>query len=138
MFGNSVYFLNPNYSNAILNAATGAAAGTFSATATPAIHGYAGYFLNNETLSAVDTANGKTLRQFTGDGSVTEPAILVNAFVVAASNNGNLYVIDSKTGKAVWSGLVGSTAIARPMGAGGGMVFVPLLNNTLAAYGSAG
>ena len=137
IFGNLAYFLNPNSSNVILNTATGAAAGTFSATATPAIHGNVGYFLNNQTLSAVDVATGKPFWQFTGDGSVFNPILLVNTYVVAASNNGNIYVIDSKTGKAAWSAPE-PAAIARPMGAGGGMVFVPLSNNTLAAYASAG
>ncbi len=137
VFDNEAYFLNPGYSNVILNAATGSAAGGFVASATPAIHGYVGYFLENAVLSAASTKSGKVLWSFTGDGSVNVPPIVVNNDVIEASQNGNLYVLDSKTGKAAWTGALGQP-VARPMGAGGGMLFVPLSNNALAAYGSAG
>ena len=118
VFGSQAYLLNPNGANVVLNAATGVAAGIFVAGVTPAIHGYVGYFLSNAIVSAVSAKTGKALWAFAGDGSVGLPPIVVDDYVVAASQDGTLYVIDGGTGKAAWSGKLGQSAVAADGGGG--------------------
>jgi outer membrane protein assembly factor BamB len=135
VYNNQVFIRDPSgeESNSILNASTGALLGTFAATAAPVVHGKTGYFLDYETLSAVDPKTSKLLWEFTGDGSLTGQPIVANDYVIALSSS-HLYVIDSASG-AVASTTNISGYEGAPIGAGGNTLFVPLAN-TLVAYGS--
>jgi len=121
-------------SNSILNADTGAVVGTFGATAPPAVSGKIGYFLDGTTLSAVNPATSRLLWEFSGDGSINSPPLVVNGYVVVASDE-HLHVIDERTGVAA-----STTTLGQPsggvIGAGNETIFVPL-GNTLVAFGSA-
>jgi outer membrane protein assembly factor BamB len=135
VYNNQVFIRDPSgeESNSILNASTGALLGTFAATAAPVVHGKTGYFLDYETLSAVDPKTSKLLWEFTGDGSLTGQPIVANDYVIALSSS-HLYVIDSASG-AVASTTNISGYEGAAIGAGGNTLFVPLAN-TLVAYGS--
>ena len=129
---NLVFVQDP--SNAILDAQTGAVIGSFPGNNPPVMKGDVGYFLDNTTLSAINPMTSRLFWEFAGDKSVLTPPLVVNDYVVVASQQGNLYVVDAAKGTAAETiGLGG--APAAPLGAGDNLILVPL-GNTLVAYGS--
>ena len=132
---NNMVFVRDYPSNTILNAQTGAVIGSFPGNSPPAIAGHVGYFLDNETLSAIDPATSKLFWEFSGDGSIATPPLVVNGYVMVASGQGHLYVVDAAKGTAAATIKLPGAAIG-PLGAGDKLVLVPV-GNTLVAYGSA-
>jgi outer membrane protein assembly factor BamB len=130
----------------ILNASTGALAGTFSAGPIPGFSGSSGYFLSGSTLSAYNTASQATEWGFTGDGTLDSAPLVANGVVYEGSSSGNLYALSAATGAVQWSGNVGSAILAPDeqnvshpltgMAVGEGVLLVPA-SDTLVAYQSA-
>ncbi len=126
---------DPVGADTIYNAATGAAAGSFSASAPPAVPSQKiAYFLDNGTLSAVGPKTARLFWEFTGDGALSTPPIVVNNWVIVASNLGYYYVLNGTTGTTAFSGSL-SASMGPALGAGGGLVLVPG-GNTLVALAS--
>ncbi|TMD64815.1 MAG: hypothetical protein E6I84_11790, partial [Chloroflexi bacterium] len=132
--------------NTILDAASGATLGTFTATAAPAFSGSTGFFLNGSTLQAVNLSTNAVLWSFTGDGTLTTAPIVVNGNVYIGASSGNTYAVDAGTGAQSWSAHLSSPINApdeqnasQPLtglSAGFGFLSVPA-GNTLTLFGSA-
>jgi outer membrane protein assembly factor BamB len=124
-------------SNLVLDATTGGALGSFSATVIPAFADQRGFFLAGTTLQALDVATRTILWSFDGDGLLASAPLVVNGFVYIGSNgpdSGHLYALDPATGTVQWSdtlpvGFAGSgesgLAPVVGMGAGGNALVVP-------------
>jgi outer membrane protein assembly factor BamB len=125
--------------NSILNAQNGDVTGTFAAQPAPALfnrgnEGF-GVSLAGGNLSCFSIATGKTVWSFTGDNQLTTAPLAVGGYVIEGSGSGNLYALDSESGKQVWSGNVGAPipapdedSVAQPLtglGAGDGIIVVP-------------
>ena len=121
--------------NTIFNATTGASVGSFGATAAPAVASKSlAFFLDGNTMSAVSPTSSKLYWEFTGDGSLYTPPLIVNSWVLAASGSGNIYVLNGLTGAVAYTTkLTGS--MGQALGAGNGIVLVPV-GSTLVALGS--
>jgi outer membrane protein assembly factor BamB len=125
----------PDGPNTIFKAKTGATVGSFAASEPPAVvSGKLAYFLDNSTLSAIGPRTSLLFWEFQGDGSLSTPPIAVNSWVVEASSEGHLYVLNGQTGT-VGSTTTISGSIGQALGAGGGMILVPV-GSTLIAFGS--
>jgi outer membrane protein assembly factor BamB len=121
--------------NVVLDAATGASMGAFSANTMPAFAGTRGYFLTSGVLQARDVDTMSLLWTFSGDGTLASPPLVVNDTVYIGSSAGGLYALDGATGSQQWSdqlawGISASDEqnVSQPlagMGAGGNALLVP-------------
>jgi outer membrane protein assembly factor BamB len=132
-----------SYNGQVINASSGAVAGSYVADCPPAITATTGYFLQQGTLRGLQLSNNQILWSFAGDGSLTTSPIAVNGYVFIGSSSGNLYGLDASTGVQVWKQSLG-TAIPQGatwghsmpysgMNAGDGLLVVPA-GNTLTAF----
>jgi outer membrane protein assembly factor BamB len=94
---------NPNSTNAVLDATTGVALGSFSATVIPAFADQRGFFRTDYTLEALDVTTRTILWSFEGDGALVSAPLVVNGVVYIGSRNGELYALDPTTGTVQWS-----------------------------------
>jgi hypothetical protein len=86
----------------ILDAASGAAVGTFHSQTIPAFSGNLAIELNNGVLSAQDLSSGNTVWTFSGDTGLSVSPIVVNGYVYSGSWDGELYALNAATGTVVW------------------------------------
>ena len=134
-----LYAPNVNPTGYLLNAATGANAGYFSAgAATIAVTSQYAFYLNNRLLSAVSVANGTTAWTFAGDGQLTGSVLVINGEVFVQSNSGNLYAINISTGQVDWTQALGqgpafNSLLITGMNAGDGLLLVPV-GSSLTAF----
>jgi len=103
LYGGQLWTRDWATSNLVLDAATGAAAGSFPASAIPAFAGARGFFLASGTLQARDVGTLSLLWTFSGDGTLASPPLVVNDTVYIGSSAGKLYALDAATGSAQWS-----------------------------------
>ena len=146
LYNGKLYVRDAIVGNTILDAASGATLGSFSATAAPAFSGSTGFFLNGSTLQAVNLSTNAVLWSFTGDGTLTTAPIVVNGNVYIGASSGNTYAVDAGTGAQSWSAHLSSPINApdeqnasQPLtglSAGFGFLSVPA-GNTLTLFGSA-
>jgi outer membrane protein assembly factor BamB len=87
--------------NLTLDARTGNAVGTFSATTNPAFSGKTGIFLTQGTLRSLDLASGTILWSFAGDGSLVSAPVVAGDTVYTASSSGMVYALNAGTGTVV-------------------------------------
>jgi len=87
----------------IFESKSGALLGRFSAGPAPAITNERGFFLNDGTLQGIDLSTLDVLWSFAGDGGLVTAPIVVGPVVFIGSSNGNLYAVEGRTGKQVWS-----------------------------------
>ena len=87
--------------NLTLDARTGNAVGTFSATTNPAFSGKTGIFLTEGTLRSLDLASGTILWSFAGDGSLVSAPVVAGDTVYTASRSGMVYALNAGTGTVV-------------------------------------
>jgi len=59
--------------------------------------------LNDGTLQGIDLSTLDVLWSFAGDGGLVTAPIVVGPVVFIGSSNGNLYAVEGRTGKQVWS-----------------------------------
>ncbi len=85
--------------NLTLDARTGNAVGTFSATTNPAFSGKTGVFLDEGTLRSVDLTSGAVQWSFAGDGSLVSAPIVAGDTVYTASSSGVVYALNVLTGR---------------------------------------
>jgi outer membrane protein assembly factor BamB len=94
----------------IFGAATGTDGGSFASTRMPAFDAANMYIVrsgvNASVLAAVDKSGSATRWSFTGDAVIDTTPVTTNGIVFTGSMNGNLYGIDSTTGKQVWTAAV--------------------------------
>ena len=146
LYGGKLYVRDAGVGNTVLDAATGATLGTFSATVAPAFSGSTGFFLSGSTLQAVNLSTNSTLWSFSGDGSLSTAPIVVNGNVYIGSTGGNIYAVDAAAGTQTWSAHLSSPIsgpdeqnASRPLtglSEGWGFLTVPA-GNTLTLFGSA-
>jgi len=119
----------------ILDAASGAAVGTFRSQSIPAFSGNLAIELNNGVLSAQDLTSGNTVWTFTGDVGLTVTPIVVNGYVYTGSWDGELYALNAATGAVVWmagtanlpaGSETGASAPLLGLAAGQGYLVVPV------------
>lgn len=106
----------------------------------PAIAGNTGVFLNGSVLQGRDLAAGQLLWQFSGDGTLEGPPLIVNDTAYVTSLSGNLFAVDLDTGAEEWSiaqpGSSLDPATASPGLAAAEGVLVSSYEGVLAAYRS--
>jgi outer membrane protein assembly factor BamB len=138
-FKSELFVRDPGEGDFILNAKTGAEAGTFQATPAPTFFALKkvsyGVALASGSLNAFDLSSGSSFWSFTGDGNLTTAPLDIGNYVVEGSGSGNLYVLDQKNGKLVWSANVGAGIpgpdeqnVSQPLtglGAADGVLVVP-------------
>ncbi|MBV8301819.1 MAG: PQQ-binding-like beta-propeller repeat protein, partial [Candidatus Dormibacteraeota bacterium] len=95
-------------SSEILDAQTGQTTGQVAMTVAPAFDGSDGFFLDGNTLSAVDLNSGATLWTFTGDGNLVTPPTAANGVVYVGSGSGELYALNETNGATTWKVDVGA------------------------------
>jgi len=119
---------NSNLGGAIINASSGALAGSYTATGEPAFSATAGYFLQNGTLNAL-SSNNTVLWSFKGDGALTTSPIVVNQAVIIGSSSGTVYALDATTGQQLWmsdaGGPLPSGDTSSGLTAGDGLLVIP-------------
>lgn len=103
------------YNGEVLDAATGAVLGAYTADCAPALGPQVGYFLQGGTLRAIDLTSHLILWSFAGDGQLKTSPVVVNDVVFIGSLSGRLYGLDAVTGLQVWQQNLGA---ALPAGAG--------------------
>jgi outer membrane protein assembly factor BamB len=137
----------PGEGESILNAKTGAKTGTFQSQPAPSFFALNkttyGVGLASGSLNAFDASSGTNLWSFTGDGNLTTAPLVIGKYVVEGSGSGNLYVLNSKNGKTVWSGNAGAGIpgpdeqnVSQPLtglGAANGILVVPA-GSQISAY----
>jgi len=128
----------PNASNVVLDATSGAALGSFSATVIPAFADQRGFFRSDYSLTALDATTRAVLWDFAGDGALVSAPLVVNGVVYIGSRLGALYALDPTNGTVRWSdtlpwGISYSTeyglAPVANMNAGGNALVVPAGNH---------
>lgn len=135
-----------DYPNPVLSSDKGEDLGDFSAGPAPAFFSRKGanygVALAGGTLTCFDAISRAPIWTFTGDGQLSSAPIVVNHRVIEGSLSGELYVLDSLTGKVRWSGNVGGSILPpnehdgaplTGLAAGGGLVVVPA-GSKLVAY----
>lgn len=127
---------NSNGGGLVVDASSGTAVGSYTATGEPAFSATAGYFLQNGTLNALASSNNTVLWSFTGDGLLTTSPILVNQAVIIESSSGNVYALDAATGQQLWTvnagGALQSGSTNSGLAAGDGLLIVPAGNQVVA------
>ena len=132
----------------ILDATSGAFAGTFPISGIPAISGTVGYFrIPGTGLVAMNVSSPASLTNlwtFAGDGGLDTPPIVLNHVVFIASSSGNVYALNAATGTQLWSANAGAAIPATnenvtstptsSLGAGDGYLIVPAGNGLTAWY----
>ncbi|HEX2086108.1 MAG TPA: PQQ-binding-like beta-propeller repeat protein, partial [Solirubrobacteraceae bacterium] len=104
---------------------------------TPAIAGTTLLQLNGEVLQARNVRTGTTLWEFSGDGRLSGPPVVVNHVAYIGSSSGTLFGVDLHTGEQVWSTVLGTGTCssycsetpgpgAPGMAVGEGMLLVPV------------
>ena len=142
-YNSRLYIRDNDIGNVALDAVTGIPVVEVPTGPPPAFNGSTGFFLNLSTLEARDIFSGAVKWSFTGDGTLSSAAIVVNGTVYIGSTSGKLFALDENTGTNVWTGTLGA-AMIRPqenslltgIGAGEGLIVVPA-SNLLVAYQSA-
>jgi outer membrane protein assembly factor BamB len=91
----------------IVSTTTRASTGTFSGIGMPSFDATSMYIALSETggclLEALDKSGSAARWTFAGDGSLDAAPVTTNGIVFTGSRAGNLYGIDSSTGKQVWT-----------------------------------
>jgi outer membrane protein assembly factor BamB len=130
---------NTKIPNSILNAKNGDAIGAFSADPAPTLFSQGkqayGVALAGGSLTAFDISTGDALWSFTGDNELTTAPLAIGDYIIEGSGSGNLYVLDDRNGKQMWSSNVDASipapdenSVSQPLtglGAGDGIVVVP-------------
>jgi len=150
LHGGLVYDRNAQEGNFILDGATGADLGTFSADLAPAFDGTTGFYVSGGVLTARN-ASGTALWAFSGDGTsdsapITAP-IVVNGNVFVGAGSGKVFALPvAGNGTPAWVGDAGAPILAPTedtsvrnylttgLGAAGGMLIVPA-TGSLVAFG---
>jgi outer membrane protein assembly factor BamB len=101
LYEGKVYVRDIISGNLILDARTGDAIGTFSATTNPAFAGKNGFFLSGETLRSLDLGSGTIQWSFAGDGSLVSAPVAAGDTVYVASSSGMVYAVNATTGQVV-------------------------------------
>jgi outer membrane protein assembly factor BamB len=131
-----------NSPNAIFNAATGVATGSFPSRELPALADGFAYTLQNGTVSALNLSTGGTAWSFPGDQGLVSPPIVIDNAVAVGSSSGTVYLVDRTSGTQLWSGQAAKPLQALnehqngPMptlGVGNGYLVVPA-GNTLTGW----
>jgi outer membrane protein assembly factor BamB len=121
-------------SGTIVDAETGAAKGSYSASVIPAFSSNTGFFLSNGTLQGLAVSNNQVLWSFAGDGQLATAPIVVNGYVFIGSASGNLYALDVTSGQQLWNQNLGAAIPASDeygvvqytgLAAGDGLLVVP-------------
>ena len=128
----------------VLNASTGADAGTFETGPPPAIHAGHMFVVRRVILSSVSIGDQSVSWTF-GDGTLTTPPIVVSGRVFIGSSTGTLYALDEATGSSTWSDLAGAGFSELQEGSGGieptalgaadGLLVAPV-GSSLVVYGA--
>jgi outer membrane protein assembly factor BamB len=125
-----------NGQGAVVDASSGTLLGSYTVNGEPAFSTTAGYFLQNDTLNALTSANNTVLWSFTGDGTLTTSPIVVNQAVIIESSSGNVYALNAATGQQLWTvnagGTLPSGATSSGLAAGDGLLIVPAGNQVVA------
>jgi outer membrane protein assembly factor BamB len=91
----------------IVSTTTRASTGTFSGTGMPSFDATNMYIALSETggcvLEALDKSGSAARWTFAGDGTLDAAPVTTNGIVFTGSRAGNLYGINSSTGKQVWT-----------------------------------
>jgi outer membrane protein assembly factor BamB len=93
--------------NLVLDGATGATVRSYSATTIPAFAGDMMLALNGRTLQGVD-ATGTVRWSFAADGTLNSAPVVAGGYAYVGSGSGNVYAVETSTGRQVWSGNVGA------------------------------
>lgn len=142
LYQGKVYARDLSSGNLTLDARTGTAVGTFSATTNPAFSGKTGLFLSGGTLRSLDLASGTVQWSFAGDGSLVSAPVAAGGTVYVASSSGIVYALNASTGSVVAevdtqspiSGTDEQNAVQRTsLAVGDGLLLVPA-GTTLFAY----
>ncbi len=91
-----------DYSGSVLDAESGATAGTYVSDNPSAFTSTSGYFLQGGTLRGVTLSNNTVQWSFAGDGLLVSSPVEVSGYVFIGSSGGNLYGLDAVTGQQVW------------------------------------
>src|SRR5947208_11530926 len=133
-------------SSLVYDAQSGNVIGNYAADRIPpTFDGTRGFFMKNGTLEARDLTSQAVLWSFAGDAKLDFAPLAVNGYVYIGWRGGNVYALDSVTGRVVWSDAVGTNMAPNGMGtvmqigmaAGNGALVVPF-NNKLVTYTSTG
>lgn len=101
LYQGKIYARDSPSGNLTLDARTGSAVGTFSATTNPAFSGKTGFFLSGATLRSVDLASGTIQWSFAGDGSLVSAPVTAGDTVYVAASSGVVYALNASTGMVV-------------------------------------
>jgi outer membrane protein assembly factor BamB len=135
-YNGRLYVADPTSQSIVYDATTGAQLGTFSASALPAFYAddqgndY-GVALYGSNLYEFSFATGETIWSFSGDGQLRTAPIVINGQVAVGSANGNLYLLDGKTGVKTWSTKLSNSVYGLSAGQG---ILVALSGDTVSAF----
>jgi outer membrane protein assembly factor BamB len=101
LYQGKVYARDVSSGNLTLDARTGNANGTFSATTNPAFSGKTGAFLAGGTLRSLDLTSATVQWTFAGDGSLVSAPIVAGDTVYTASSSGMVYALSVSSGRVV-------------------------------------
>jgi outer membrane protein assembly factor BamB len=147
-FDDRLYVRDVSDGNIVLDANNGVPVESFGASPAPAFFrsnsgDKLGVSLTDGQLFCFSVRTGNVVWSFSGDGQLSSAPIVVNGNVIVGSYSGNLYALDSRKGKVLWSTNVGA-AIETPdewnqefpltgIAAGEGVLVVPA-SDTVSAF----
>lgn len=145
-YNEQVFVRDPSLGSVVLDALSGRILASLSATVAPAFWTGAGgeryeYTVVNEQIYCVDTASNNVVWSFPGDGKIASAPLVIDDYVAVGSNLGNLYLLDARKGKLLWSDNVGAPIVQHDnagwplsgLGGGDNVLLVPATNQ-LSAY----
>jgi len=126
------------YGGSMLDTATGASTGTYSAGVPPVFDAQTGYFVQvNQSggtgnLQAITLSSNTVKWTFTGESAVCS-AMVISQYVIAEGCGGKLYGLDAATGQQLWLADPGAPSIwnftsqlpLQGMAAGDGILVIP-------------
>jgi len=137
VLSNGRLYVRDTSSGLVLDAATGAQLGVFRSTSLPAFSGSMAFFTEESSVEGWDLTTGSLVWRWDADPLLantagcpgcslsyripTGPPVVVNGFVLFSLGQ-NAYALDGRTGRQVWTGVLGVSTDIGTISAGEGLL----------------
>ncbi len=125
LYSGKLYARDWGSSNLILDATSGTALGSFTASAPPAFDQGFGFFVSGGNMHATIAATENSAWSFTGDHALSTAPVVAGGHVYVGSTHPTLFALDERSGKQVWSDDLSDTGTIGTMAAAEGILVVP-------------
>src|SRR5215472_3899935 len=133
VLSNGRLYVRDTSSGLVLDAATGVQLGVFRSTSLPAFSGSMAFYTEDNSVEGWDLTTGSLVWRWDADavqvanggtrsyGTPGSPPVVVNGFVLFGFGQ-NAYALDGRTGRQVWTGVLGVSTDIAAISTGEGLV----------------